>query len=269
MNIRKCMKYCIIGISILLLVALCSRTNIPEPLPPLDTTIPTEVKIQLIDTPVLFPEVGYEVPVTKWEAIDLKDALSWYIKEIDNEISSQQYSDAATEQMILEVARLNEAISQLDNDIEKFNKWESEYPVATEVWFYLRNLQITEEVAAGIIGNMMIETSGGNLHLVPEIYSSGKGFYGLCQWSMHYYPEARDMTLYEQLDFLMATIEDEFSNYGFCYKKGFTYQDFTTLDSPEDVALAFAKVYERCSSASYGARKRAARVAYDYFISEV
>jgi hypothetical protein len=82
---------------------------------------------------------------------------------------------------------------------------------------------------------------------------------------MYYYPEVRGMSFESQLDYLHKDMDGQFKNFGKCYRSGFTYEDFLSLESPEDSALAFAKVYERCDSGSYGLRQRAARVAYDYF----
>ena len=39
-------------------------------------------------------------------------------------------------------------------DIDRFYRWMEEYPVATEVWFYLREQGFNEAITAGIIGNI-------------------------------------------------------------------------------------------------------------------
>ena len=228
-----------------------------------ETTEPTQEP--LINTPILFSEVGYEVPVSYQSAINQQEILTGYVAELTAEIASTRYTDEAISIMNDEIGRLEFDIERLQLDINTFNKWQEEYPVATEVWFYLRNYGYSEEVTAGIIGNMMIETSGGTLKLRPKVFSSSRGFYGLCQWSLRYYPKVKNLDTQGQLDYLTGNIEQQFKSFGFCYKRGFTYTKFLALDSPEAAALAFAKVYERCGSGSYGARKRAAKIAYEYF----
>jgi hypothetical protein len=68
-----------------------------------------------------------------------------------------------------------------------------------------------------------------------------------------------------QLDYLITDLPVQFKTFGKLYKSGFTYDKFLALDTPAAAALAFAKVYERCASGSYGLRQEAARNAYDYF----
>jgi hypothetical protein len=120
-------------------------------------------------------------------------------------------------------------------------------------------------VACAIIGNMMIETSGGSLDLNPDIYSPSGNYYGLCQWSKKYYPEAHGLSFEQQLDFLLNSIEWEINTFGKCYKESFKYEDFLNMTDPAEAALAFAKSYERCSSVSYEMRQEAALKAYNYF----
>jgi hypothetical protein len=112
---------------------------------------------------------------------------------------------------------------------------------------------------------MMIETSGGELCLNPTIYNDTGDYYGLCQWSLFYRPEAAGMSFDEQLNYLMSDIEKEFNTFGKCYRKGFDYKDFLTMTDPAEAAIAFAAVYERCGVGSYHIRKQAAREAFNYF----
>jgi len=73
-----------------------------------------------------------------------------------------------------------------DKYLDKIQKWEEEHYYATNVWKYLRQRNFSQEVVCGIIGNMMIETSGGTLDLKPYVYSPSGNYYGLCQWSQKY-----------------------------------------------------------------------------------
>lgn len=147
----------------------------------------------------------------------------------------------------------------------KIKQWEEEYYYATKVWEYFRQEGFNQEVTCAIIGNMMIETSGGDLALNPTIYSPSGNYYGLCQWSKEFYPEAHGLSFEQQLDFLINNIELEINTFGNCYREGFKYEDFLTMTDPAEAALAFAKAYERCGPASYEMRQEAAVKAYEYF----
>jgi hypothetical protein len=147
----------------------------------------------------------------------------------------------------------------------KIKQWEEEYYYTTKVWKYLRQKGFNQEVTCAIIGNMMIETSGGSLELKPYIYSPSGNYYGLCQWSKKYYPEAHGLSFEQQLEFLLNNAEWEINTFGKKYKDGFKYKDFLAMDDPAEAALAFAKSYERCGSASYEMRQVAALEAYEYF----
>ena len=156
-------------------------------------------------------------------------------------------------------------IEQDDDHSDKIQQWEEEYYYATKVWEYLRQKGFSQEVTCAIIGNMMIETSGGSLDLKPNIYSPSGNYYGLCQWSKEYYPEAHGLSFEQQLEFLLNNIEWEINTFGKNYEAGFKYEDFLTMDDPAEAALAFAKSYERCGPVSYELRQEAAIKAYEYF----
>ena len=140
-----------------------------------------------------------------------------------------------------------------------------EYPEATEIWLYLKGVGYSDYVCAGILGNIMAEVGGNTLKLKPLIFSKDYNFYGMCQWSMKYYPEAKNLSLKKQCEFLTGNIEKEIDIFGYKYKKKFTYQDFINLTDEREVALAFAKSYERCASSYYNVRKDNAEIAYEYF----
>lgn len=168
-----------------------------------------------------------------------------------------------------ECAKINELIAQYTADANHLQFWRvraEEYPAATQAWLYMKGLGWSDYVCAGIMGNMMAECGGQTLDINWKLYDHTGWFYGICQWSMYYFPEARDLELEQQLDYLRDTIEGEFDYAGFCYYSGFTYEAFLEMTNCRDIALAFAKVYERCGSGSYGIRQRNAEVAYEYFV---
>ena len=147
-------------------------------------------------------------------------------------------------------------------------KWEScfkEYPVATLIWTYLKNLGWSDEVCAGVLGNMMTEVGGQTLDIQYKIYDPTKWYYGICQWSKTHYAEIHDADLYTQCDYLRDTIEYEIDTFGYKYKNGMSYGRFLNASTPSEAALIFAKCYERCDSRYYDIRKTNAETAYKYF----
>ncbi len=151
--------------------------------------------------------------------------------------------------------------------------WEKrleEYPVATKVWLYLsEELEYSDEVCAGIIGNMMAECGGQTLDLDWTAKNKSSGCYGLCQWHPRYYKEIQGADLDAQLDFMATSFPDVLSRYlSICYKRGFTYEDFLAMEDPGEVAYAFCITYERPGPGSYAQRRTNAVKAYEYFTSE-
>lgn len=142
----------------------------------------------------------------------------------------------------------------------------SKYSEATQIWNYMKNLGWSDAVCAGIMGNMMAEVGGQTLDLSRWSYYSNNGYYGVCQWSKQFYPGVIGRDIEGQCDFLRDTIRKEINAYGSRYASGMNYEKFLQLDNPQDVALCFAKAYERCGSGSYGVRQSNAQKAYDYFV---
>ncbi len=140
------------------------------------------------------------------------------------------------------------------------------YAEATQIWNYMKNLGWSDAVCAGIMGNMMAEVGGQTLDLSRWSYYSNGSYYGVCQWSRQYYPSVIGRDIEGQCDFLRDTIRKEINTYGSNYASGMNYEKFLQLDDPQDVALCFAKAYERCGSGSDGVRQSNAVKAYQYFV---
>ena len=157
---------------------------------------------------------------------------------------------------------------KLIGEFRKTRKWAqhaAEYPAATEIWLYMKNLGWSDAVCAGIMGNLMAEVGGQTLNINYGLYSSSGSYYGMCQWSNRYYGSIHGMGLRAQCNFLRDTIKKELDTYGYMYKSGMNFSKFLSIASPSEAALCFAKAYERCGSGSYSVRQRNAQVAYDYF----
>lgn len=147
------------------------------------------------------------------------------------------------------------------------SEWQTkknEYPEATNIWLYLKDLGYNDYVCAGIMGNIMAEVGGQTLNIDP--YLKTGQYSGICQWTS-FYSDARNSNLNDQLNLLSETIQYEFDTYGKLYKRNFDYSDFLNLSDEKDAALAFAKCYERCGSGSYFVRQKNATKAYEYFVN--
>lgn len=145
----------------------------------------------------------------------------------------------------------------------RWSEKEAEYPEATQIWTYLKNLGYNDYVCAGILGNIMAEAGGSTLDIQPLVQG---GFYGICQWNQAY-SEVWGASLEEQLDFLRDTIKYELDTFGYAYGKDFDYGAFLQLTDEKDAALAFSKCYERNAPSSYNIRQVNATKALEYFTS--
>ena len=147
-------------------------------------------------------------------------------------------------------------------------KWitkSAEYPAATQIWRYMKDLGWNDYVCAGIMGNLMAEVGGQTLDI--QYWLQGNGYYGMCQWNKAYRSGVWGADLVGQCDFLRDTIKYEIDIFGYAYKKGFNLDSFLALSNERDAALAFAKCYERCGSGTYTIRQNNAEKAYDYFVN--
>lgn len=155
---------------------------------------------------------------------------------------------------------------------EEKHKWEvraSEYPVATQVWLYMKNeLGYNDIVCAGIMGNMMAECGGCWTSDLDWDVSSSSGF-GMIQWlggrkSQLFSIYGNTPSIEDQLNFM----HDEL--YG---TDGVTWQvtqsqldKIMGAETPEECAYAFACYFERCGEGHRAPRRGFARRAYEYFV---
>lgn len=228
-------------------------------------TTSTKKAKTLNNKPITYPSVKYKKFYDIPKSNTFIKSINSKITTINNALKTNDYTESARKAMTAEVTRLKKIKTKVNNDIKLYKTWESEYYYAAKTWEYFKQRGFSDAVVSGIIGNMMIETSGGSMSLKPTIYNKTRKYYGLCQWSLKYRPNVAGMSFTKQLDYLYSDMKKEFNTYGKCYRKGFTYNDFLKITSPSEAALAFAKVYERCGSGSYEKRKEAAKVVYNYF----
>ena len=221
----------------------------------------TNLSIKLILIMILaalFWLILSDIAVVDAEASKAKDVA--YTANYDVDETKEYLAQIRTKQ-----AELEKLEAKVASDLAHYEAWEEEHYYAAMVFNYFMQRGFTEEATCAIIGNMMIETSGGDLALKPSIYSKSGNYYGLCQWSLKYYPETKDIPFDHQLEYLFNTMPWEFNTFGRLYEDGFEYEDFIRMTDPAEAALAFAKVYERCTPISYKLRENAAIKAYKYF----
>ena len=155
---------------------------------------------------------------------------------------------------------------------EEIHKWEeraSEYPVATQVWLYMKEeFGWNDTVCAGIMGNMMAECGVCLTSDLDWDVNNSSG-YGMIQWlggrkQQLFNIYGSSPSIEDQLNFM----KDEL--YG---TNGVTKQvtdsqldQIMNADSPEDCAYAFACYFERCGEGNRWVRRDYARRAYDYFV---
>ena len=175
------------------------------------------------------------------------------------ELAKQEWENA-NNHLVLYTEKYNEILKAEE---EAWNRKKAEYPEATIIWLYFKNLGYNDYVIAGIVGNIMAEVGGQTLKLRP--YAESKNYYGMCQWNKWGYKGVIGADLETQCKFLAETIAKEMNTYGNVYAKGFNFNSFLTLTNEKDAAVAFAKCYERCGSATYGIRQKNATKALNYF----
>lgn len=145
------------------------------------------VNEELIDIPVQFNDIDYAPSYNKekcCESIGVVDEkIQQVLKTLEDEKS---YTENAVSIMKHEYNRLLDVKSLLEMELEQYTRWEQEYYYAYKTFEFLLINGYSREVACGIIGNMMIETSGGTLNLNPNVYNPSGKYYGLCQWNRDY-----------------------------------------------------------------------------------
>ena len=256
-------------------VATISEADIPS-----ETTFPepteTEEVVIVLDTVV----VERVEPTTYDEANNLLDEAT------KRQETAQMVLDGLTElgyepdhpAIVMAYAELENRTADVayyqekQAEWEEIHKWEvraSEYPVATQVWLYMKEeFGWSDTVCAGIMGNMMAECGGCWTSDLDWDVSSSSG-YGMIQWlggrkQQLFNIYGSSPSIEDQLNFM----KDEL--YG---TNGVTKQvtdsqlnKIMNADSPEDCAYAFACYYERCGEGNRWVRRDYARRAYEYFV---
>lgn len=151
-------------------------------------------------------------------------------------------------------------------------EWEvraSEYPVATQVWLYMKEeFGWNDIVCVGIMGNMMAECGGCWTSDLDWDVSSSSG-YGMIQWlggrkQQLFNIYGSSPSIEDQLNFMK---DELFGTNGVTKQVTDSQLDkIMNAETPEDCAYAFACYYERCSEGHRWVRRDYARRAYEYFV---
>lgn len=146
---------------------------------------------------------------------------------------------------------------------------EAKYPVATRLWRHMKEkFGWSDEMCAGVIGNVMAETGARTLDIPFKIYK--KGPFGLFQWTKGRHKDivakyGEDATIEEQLDF----VYDELYGTDGVRKqvKNWQREKMLNAKTAEKAAKYFCIWFERPGGKGT-VRPRYARIAYEYFTSE-
>jgi hypothetical protein len=233
----------------------------------------------------------YEKPTTKTQAQNNQDAVKEYIHMI-YDMLPEQYESAYVEFYLMARPSLDSAEtvkSQYKADIETFEKQEREakkkaeqqankkpskkptgnYPVATQVWNYMKNeFGWSDTVCAGIMGNLMAEC-GGCWTADLDWDTHGKDGLGMIQWigerrKAIVKKYGKIPTIEEQLQFMYDELHG--TNGVTRQVTDKQYKKIMNAKTPEECAFAFASYYERCAEKHRAPRKGYARTAYEYFV---
>lgn len=260
-------------------VATISEDYIPSETAtfPVDTesTEPEEVVI-VLDT-VEFKRVE---PTTYDEATSLLEeaiARQELTKTIYQGFLTLGYADDHPA-VVLAKTDIENATIEVEYYQEQFSIWEEklkwekravEYPVATQVWLYMKNeLGYSDTVCAGIMGNMMAECGGcWTSDLDWDVHSSS-GF-GMIQWlggrkRQLFSIYGENPSIEDQLNFM----HDELHGTDGVTKQVTNWQleQIMEADTSEECAYAFACYFERCGEGHRAPRRGYARRAYEYFV---
>lgn len=191
-----------------------------------------------------------------------------FIEEFYSENVEETLTRPSITQEILTVAPIETTKETTITTTSNIEKIEDDYYYARVIWNYLRyEMGLNKWCAAGIMGNIMTECGGQTLNIQPYITNSS-GHYGICQWSLKYFPEVKGKNIHGQLEFLNSTLRWILNDYGDRYYDGFNYEKFIVITNEREAAKAFAHGYEGCGEYCAPRRLDHATEALRYFEGE-
>lgn len=244
-----------------------------------ETTICTEEPVICIElNPKLMRhEFLYKENLSLNEVKKIVADISNYLIRLEEEIQSLpidaiNYEESATA-LRETCTELKTILSLYNSDLEsllaeelRWQRKSEEYPIATQVWLYMKNnFGWSDIVCAGIMGNIMAEIGGGTLDFSDWNHDDGP--YGMFQWLGQ-----REIDI-KQIYGTMPSIEEQLEfMYDELYGTDEVIQQVTdwqrdrifNASTLEKVAVYFCIYFERPGNSGY-VRKGYARIAYDYF----
>lgn len=226
---NKIIRYCIILITIIYIVSPLSVLFIREPKSKTKETLPK------------IAEEQENIEQTTSESNQPEDTLISQEKQVE-------WRETIPEQPVQEQIIEAPPVSSINSSEASF-----------VIWSKLQSYGWSNEVCAGILGNLQCE----NGTFDPQREGCG---YGICQWTNgRYYSLINTYgsypTLENEVDYLKWEIENgQFMNIG-----GYSLETFFAAASPEEAALQFATCFERCGPYSYDTRQSFARNWYSMY----
>ena len=138
------------------------------------------------------------------------------------------------------------------------------------IWETIKSWGWSDNVAAGIIGNMMAEAGGGTLGGLGNWDIESSSGYGLIQWGGGRLKDIKNKygdkpTISQQLEFM----KDELTGDNNVRQQVSPQQlcNLLNAESPEKAAEIFARYYERCNRNYVAKRLPYAKEAFNYFVN--
>lgn len=185
--------------------------------------------------------------------------LLWILwpKDVDALVYKGQYTEFDAKPAYIEENYDNQKTLDIWKHNVKVEYITKSLTLQNTIWRYLTDeMGLSNECAAGIFGNMMVECGSRSFNLQPYVYSPGGYYYGLCQWgTTGHHSSVSGVGLEEQLLYLQTNISSEMGEGN--------YTRFCNASTPEEAANIFGQWYERCAE-PYG-RQQEARRAYERF----
>lgn len=185
--------------------------------------------------------------------------------EFDDHLASDLVKETIYQERIRElentIEELESARSCLEVELDEKHKQliAIEYPDASQVWMSLKGEGLSDAICAGIMGNIMAEVGGQTLDISYwKKQSPNDSYYGICQWNragIERMLKGYGSNLRAQINFLIDELYRVFPEGHIFY----------SLEDEKEVALYFAKYFEKCGTGSYNVRQKNATKALEYF----
>ena len=272
----------VIAISTTIIVKSNSSTACIQPVTLITTiseaNIPSEAskEVKTIDLKVMeIKRVNPSTPKEAEIALESAKGRNRNAFAVYNGLKFLGYDDSHSA-VQLALIEIDNTIKDCEYYLDKYNqvsqKWEkrkTEYPIATQVWLYMKDVfGWNDIVCAGIMGNMMAECGGCWTADLDWNVDTKHGL-GIVQWigarkQLLVDTYGKAPTIEEQLLFM----KDELYGTNNIERQVSTEEldEIMNASTPEDCAFAFATYYERCAKKYRNPRRDYAKQAYDYFV---